>query len=155
MKSATTVRNIADPMKRVTEAATLVREAEAKVEQARALRDMATVVAHLDQGVPPVRLYRDVLNVSRGLFNRMIQRAPSERPEIENAERVAAKAAKDVRKYKVIVEDAREIRDVTALMLMSGEDEAGNPAAPVSNADIARATKLTTARVAQMRGGGR
>lgn len=154
MKSATTVAKIADPMKRVAAAAALVREAEAAAEDARAQRDMATIVAHLDQHVAPVRLYRDALQVSRGLFNRMVQRAPAQRPDIPNAIDVAAKAAKAVRRFEERAEQAREIRDTAMLMLLNGgEDEHGNAVTPVSNADIARATHLTTARVAQMRTG--
>lgn len=155
MKSVASVAKIIDPMKRLTAAAALVREAEAAAERARAERDMATIVAHLDQGVPPVVLYRDTLAVSRGLFNRIIQRAPAERPTIDNAKAVAGKAAKQVRKFEAIVEQAREIRDTAALNLMNGRDEQGNRVPPVSNADISRATGLTTARVAQMRTGTR
>lgn len=155
MKSVASVAKIIDPMKRLTAAAALVREAEAAAEHARAERDMATIVAHLDQGVRPVVLYRDTLAVSRGLFNRIIQRAPVDRPEIPDAKTVAGKAARQVRKYEAIVEQAREIRDTAALMLMNGRDAQGNKVPTVTNADISRATGLTTARVAQMRTGTR
>lgn len=154
MRTVNSVAKIADPMKRAAAAATLVRDADNAAVDARATRDMATIVAHLDQGATPVTLYR-ALGISRGLFNRMVQRAPQQRPPIEDALAVATQAAKEVRKYERISAEARAIRDETALSLMNGRDTAGNQVKMHSNADIARATGLTTARIAQIRTGTR
>lgn len=157
MRSADDVRAIPDPLERVAAAADLVRKAEERAENARAMRDMAAIVAHLDDGVPPVTMYRDVLGCSRGLFVRIIQRAPAKRPKMEGAVEQARESAAAVRRHEAIIEAAREVRDSTALLLMNGGKDpvTGQKVTPVSNADIARATGLTTARVAQVRTGTR
>lgn len=155
MKSPDKVAAISDRTTRLTAACELLEQAEAKATEARALRDMATIVAHLDDGVSPVRLYRDVLGVSRALFNRVKQRAPAERPSIPNAEQAAGKAAKKVAEYEAVADRARHIRDETAIAMMNGAADDGSKVTPVSNADIARLTGLSTARIAQMRTGTR
>lgn len=161
MKSVASIARITDYRDRLVAAQKLVTEASDAAEQARAQRDMATIVAHLDQGVKPVQLYRDTLAVSRGLFNRIIQRAPAdedrariiaENPELfADAQATAKTAVKAVEKYTAIAEEAREIRDTAALFLMSGQDDQGNVFTPLTNAEIARLTDLTPARIAQVR----
>lgn len=150
-------RVIEDPLKRVKVAAELARKAEERAERARQVRDMAACVAHLDDGVPPVEMYRDVLECSRGLFVRIIQRAPAERPDMKAARRQAAESAKAARRHEEVIEGARALRDETILLLLNGGTDpvTGTPVAPISNADVARATGLTTARVAQVRTGAR
>lgn len=157
MLSVDEVRALADPLERVEKAAELVRKAEERANNARSMRDMATIVAHLDDDVPPVTLYRDTLECSRGLFVRIIQRAPSKRPKMEGALDQARESAQAVRRHEATIEAARIIRDETALLLMNGGKDpvTGAKVAPVSNAEIARATGLTTARVAQVRTGTR
>ena len=157
MQSIDKVRAISDPLERVAAAADLVRKAEERADAARSMRDMATIVAHLDDGVPPVTLYRDVLKCSRGLFVRIIQRAPAKRPKMDNAVDQARESAAAVRRHEDVIEQARAIRDETALLLMNGGKDpvTKKKITPVQNADIARATGLTTARVAQVRTGTR
>lgn len=157
MLSADDLRKIDDPMERVEQAAAVVHKAEERAEAARSMRDMATIIAHLDDGVPPVTLYRDTLECSRGLFVRIIQRAPAKRPKMENALEQARESARAVRRHEATIEEARTIRDETALLLMNGGTDpvTKRKVAPVSNAEIARATGLTTARVAQVRTGTR
>lgn len=157
MRSPDDLRSISDPLERVAAAADLVRKAEVRAENARAMRDMAAIVAHLDDGVPPVTMYRDVLQCSRGLFVRIIQRAPAKRTKIDGAVEQARESAAAVRRHEAVIEAAREVRDETALLLMNGGTDpvSGDEVKPISNADIARATGLTTARVAQVRTGTR
>lgn len=157
MRSVDDVRAIPDPLERVAAAAELVRKAEERADAARSMRDMATIVAHLDDGVSPVTLYRDTLQCSRGLFVRIIQRAPAKRAKMDNALAQAGESAAAVRRHEAVIEQARAIRDETALLLMNGGKDPVTKAkiTPVSNAEIARATGLTTARVAQVRTGTR
>lgn len=157
MLSVDDLRSITDPLERVEKAAELVRKAEDRANAARSMRDMATIVAHLDDGVPPVTLYRDTLECSRGLFVRIIQRAPARRPKMEGALDQARESAQAVRRHEATIEAARIVRDETALLLMNGGKDpvTGEKVKPVSNAEIARATGLTTARVAQVRTGTR
>jgi hypothetical protein len=155
--SAADLRAIEDPLVRVEKAAEVVRKAEVRADAARSMRDIATVVAHLDDGVSPVTLYRDTLECSRGLYVRIIQRAPSQRPKMDDALAQARESAQAVRRHEAVIEEARLVRDETALLLMNGGTDpvTGNKVTPVSNAEIARATGLTTARVAQVRTGTR
>lgn len=157
MLSIDKVRALDDPIERVKAAAELVRKAEERADNARSMRDMAAVVAHLDDGVSPVTMYRDVLKCSRGLFVRIIQRAPSKRPKVEDAVEVARESARAVKRNETVAEEARIVRDETALLLMNGGKDplTRRKVVPVSNAHIARVTGLTTARIAQVRTGTR
>lgn len=129
----------------------------------------------------PVHVYRDTIGVSRGLFVRMQHRATQQLPTareflqdmsgspdvddvIDNAhalgrDDMAAVAAVSVlnrekcKLYDAIADGVRTIRDDAVTMLLNGNPKVGR--APLSNADVARLTKLTTARVAQMRYGTR
>lgn len=150
------VAAIENPVERLTAAADLVRASEQRAEGARSMRDMAAIYAHLDDGVPPVVMYRDVLQCSRGLFVRMVQRAPAKRDRFEDAVSQARESAEAVRRHEATIEAARVIRDETALALMNGwKDPYSGEKHLLSNADVARATGLSTARIAQMRTGTR
>lgn len=157
MRSPDDLRSIPDPIERIAAAAEVVRKAEERAEAARAMRDRATIVAHLDDGVPPITMYRDVLDCSRGLFVRIIQRAPAKRPKMDDAIEQARESALAVKRHEATIEAARVVRDETALLLMNGGTDpvTGEKVRPVSNARIADATGLTTARVAQVRTGTR
>ena len=157
MRAVDDVRAIPDPLERLAAAAALVEKAKERADAARSMRDMAVVVAHLDDGVPPVTLYRDVLKCSRGLVVRIIQRAPAKREKMADALGQARESADAVRRHEAVIQAARPIRDETALLLMNGGTDpvTGEAVAPMSNADIARATGLSTARVAQVRTGTR
>jgi hypothetical protein len=130
----------------------------------------------------PVHVYRDIVGVSRGLFVRMQHREASlptaeqyladvciddPRMDMVVAEALAEDGATEVeavaavamfkrdecKHYDAIAVEARAIRDEAATMLLNGNPKIGRPA--MSNADVARLFKLTTARVAQMRYGTR
>jgi hypothetical protein len=111
----------------------------------------------------PVHIYRDTIGVSRGLFVRMQQRATEKLPEFrddhgklltpDQLQRLAIHAREECKRYDAIAKRARAIRDEVGLMLLNGNPKIGRPA--MSNADVARLFKLTTARVAQMRYGTR
>lgn len=199
MKSVADVAAIADPMERLTAAATLVRQAEAKAETLRTKRDLAILVMlrpfadavakanaaradlrnDLDAGVLtetefrtalaenrdrrradleaagvtvyPVDVY-EMLGVGRSLVNRVLMRMPVEPlPPMRDPAKAARDAHAKIKAMEQTIIDAREIRDTAAMILMSGHDETGKAVPPVSNAEIARATQLTTARVAQLR----
>jgi hypothetical protein len=153
------VSKIPDPLERVEAAEALVRLYRERMEAAHGLRDMAVVVAHLDHGVAPVVLYRDVLGVSRGLFNRMIQRAPmkSLRPKFEDPVALAKESDGAIVRNKALMKRAETLRNDTALLLMNGGTDpvTKTKVEPVTNAKIAKATDLTTARIAQIRTGTR
>lgn len=157
MLSVDDVRTIPDPLERVARAAEVAAKAEQRAEAARSMRDRATIVAHLDDGVSPVTLYRDTLDCSRSLFVRIIQRAPAQRPKMEDALDQARESAGAVRRHETTLEAARAIRDETALLLMNGGTDpvTGEAVAPISNAEVAEVTGLSTARIAQVRTGTR
>ena len=151
MKSPEQIRAMTDPLARLKASAAYVKSAEAKVEQHRAARDMAVIVARIDQGEKPVVIYRDTLDISRNLFNRIIDRAPAVRPDIPHALTKAKVAHAKVVRVEAQIETVREIRDQTALDLMNGYADDGERVPPISNAEVARITGLSTARVAQLR----
>jgi hypothetical protein len=100
----------------------------------------------------PVDVYR-VIGVSRGMFVRMMHRAPRELPQIDDAPKVAAAAAAECARYDAMNKEARAIRDEAIMALLNGDRATGRQ--PVSNADVARLSGLTTPRVAQLRYGTR
>jgi hypothetical protein len=112
---------------------------------------------HADLEAANVTIYpRDVyemLGVSRNLVNRLLMRMPTAAlPDMADPARVAKRAHAQMPEVEATLSAAREIRDTAALLLMSGEGENGEEFPPVSNADVARVTGLTTARIAQLRG---
>lgn len=101
--------------------------------------------------ITPVDVY-EMLGVSRNLVNRLLMRMPdAPLPDVANPKRAAKAAHAKIPEWECVIEEARAIRDATARMVMSGEDDDGREFTPVSNADVARATGLTTARIAQLR----
>lgn len=99
----------------------------------------------------PADIYK-MLGISRNLVNRILMRMPVEDlPPIRRPKQIAQTAHAKIGPLQETVSQARDIRTAAALQVMSGEDDQGNAIPPVSNAEIARATRLTTARVAQLR----
>jgi hypothetical protein len=128
----------------ITEDGYAVGLAKNREQRQRDLRE-ANVVTY------PVHVY-EMLGVSRNLVNRILMRMPTEAlPDMRDPKRSAKAAHAKIGPLEQIIDAAKEIRDTAALLLMAGEDDAGNEVAPVSNADVARATGLTTARIAQLR----
>jgi hypothetical protein len=77
-------------------------------------------------------------------------------PELfEDPVETMRKADREARRYEAIKSQARVIRDKTARQMMSGRDDDGNRVPAVTNAEVARLTGLTTARVSQLRKGTR
>lgn len=112
-------------------------------------RDLAAA----DVKIQPVDVY-EMLNVSRNLVNRILMRMPTEDlPPMRSPQRTAITAHEKIAPLVETIDAAKEIRDTAALMLMAGEGPDGEHVTPVSNADVARATGLTTARIAQLREG--
>lgn len=60
---------------------------------------------------------------------------------------IAREEAKEVRRLEALVEEAMKLRDELAIGLLNGAH-----GRPVANAEVARLAKLSTARVAQLRG---
>jgi hypothetical protein len=138
-------------MKRRTAASTQRREA------------MADVV------YKPVAVYRDTIGVSRGLFARMQHRKPelptieqyieasgmlfTEEPSLEVVAQIAMIKRDECDTYDAINVAARTIRDEAVTELLTGDKKTGRQ--PLSNADVARLTGLTTPRIHQLRYGTR
>jgi hypothetical protein len=109
----------------------------------------------------PIHVYRDTIGVSRGLFVRMQHRAAQELPAfldddgqplpLAEVKEIALEARAECEMYDAINLGARTIRDEVGHVLLNGDRKAGVRA--MSNADFARLTKVTTARVAQIRYG--
>lgn len=103
--------------------------------------------------IEPADVYA-LIGVSRGLFVRMMKRMPPDTPDASEYDGDPAKdakaAAKDVQRFEAIENEVRPIRDEVLDDLLNG---ISGPAE--RNADIARLTDLTTARVAQLRLGTR
>jgi hypothetical protein len=143
-----TVRKIKDPLDRLKAAAILVDEAQAKGQDARRTRDMAAL--HLDKvlGWRPTEIVAQI-HVSRSLYVRIRDRYAA--VLVEHAKnmtgdvpKIAAASGAAAIKWDAIAKEGIEIRD---------EAIAEAIAAGVRNADIARATGLSTARIAQIRTG--
>lgn len=101
--------------------------------------------------VQPVNVY-EPLGVSRGMVNRLLMRMPDgPLPVVENPEAEARSAATKLPAVEETLTEAKRIRRDAALILMDGRDDDGNEFQPISNADVARITGLTTARIAQLR----
>ena len=117
----------------------------------------------------PIDVYQETLGVSRGLFVRMQHREPAlPTPEeylralgrdydddavLEAVQEAARAKRHDCERYDAIAEAARDIRDAAIRKLLKGNRRAKRP--PMSNADVARLTKVTPARVHQIHRGGR
>lgn len=99
----------------------------------------------------PVDAYRTT-GVSRSLFVRIISRAPADLDPIAHPDKAARKHAEAVTKYDTVTEEARQIRDDAITTCLTPVADGG---LGMSNADVARLTGLTTARIAQMRLGRR
>jgi hypothetical protein len=120
-------------------------EANRRLSKAKAERNQRMREVELG----PVDVYRDILQVSRGLFVRMTQRAPEQLPHIDNPREVIEKARREITKYDRIATEALAIRDEAIDELLNR----GYRGKPVRNADIARLIGVTTARAAQIRWG--
>lgn len=116
----------------------------ARIEQAKSVRRAALEMAGVS--VYPVDVYT-LIGVSRTLFVRMMARMPERLPKMDDPQAQAKAAARDVLRYAKIVDEAIEVRDEAVDELLNGRGER------MSNADLARLTELTTARVAQLRVG--
>lgn len=137
-----------------------------KPAEARELRDAAKAeraAGMKNVELQPADVWRGVLGVSRGAFARMTHRATQQLPEFrgnngqlltpEQLAQLAINSREECKLYDAIAAAARDIRDDVVTMLLNGNSKVKRP--PMSNADVARLTKLTTARVAQIRYGTR
>lgn len=122
-------------------------EYEARLAAARDRRERDLAENNVE--VYPADVY-NLIGVSRTLFVRMMARMPDDLPRLDDPEAVAKAAVKDMRKFDALVDEAVKIRNEAVEVLLNGTG-----AARVKNADVARLTGLTTARVAQLRLGTR
>ncbi len=146
--TVTAERPTSAPEKRAASAARAVARAEQKVAAAREERDAAAHHLLRNEGWPPVRVY-SLIGMSRGLFARMIaarEQRSADVPAVQNPERVAKRAAAAFVKAKAAEETARRERSEAVEEMLARGD---------SNADVARASGLTTARITQVRQGRR
>lgn len=155
MSTIAKVRALPDPDKRAAQAARINRQAQERADEARVIRDRAAVSLHLHYDWKPVEVYR-ALGVSRSLFVRMIERVTDDGPlkRVPDAERVMKRAAKTVERNEALVEESREVRDEAAEGMLNGRYRKPG-GGTYRNAEVARLTHLTTARVAQLRKGTR
>lgn len=140
MPSLASVSKIEDLAKRARDAARIAKSAQVKADLHRPTRD-AAALAMLRAGAQPVEVYR-LIGVSRGLFVRMARRPLTSNPPVfADPKATAAASAKECAKWDRLAEQARAVRDQAAYAMK----DAGR-----TNADVARATGLTTARVAKL-----
>lgn len=157
MQSLAVIERIAEPADRAQALSRLIQALDAKAAKWRIIRDQAARSLYFDHDLRPIEIYRDILHVSRQLFVRMT----ADRTEgdtgvfagqtVTEVKRAAGNAASKVREYTARAEAAREARRRVIDELLAGKGERR----PMSNAEVARLTGLTTARVAQVRYGTR
>jgi hypothetical protein len=144
----TTATASAPPEKRAAAAAKRIAVLTPKVESSRAERNAAAAHLLRNEKRQPVQVYT-LIGMSRGLFARMIdEHFPEGKPvpKVADAEKVAKRAAAAFTKAKAALEEQRRIRTEAVEQMLARGD---------SNADVARASRLTSARIAQVRKGGR
>jgi len=137
------VVKIKDPLLRATRAAEIVHDAQERAEATRNARDLAALHLERVQHWRPVDIV-DLIGVSRGLFVRIRQRGPAHLPVIDNAEDVARTMGEETIKWDTLAKQAGLVRDNAIYEARQ---------AGISNADLHRATGLTTARIAQLKHG--
>lgn len=148
------VTGITDPTERARAAARLTGDAAEAAEKERLHRDVGALVLHYQHGYPPVRIYRDILDIPRSAFIRMTQHKPAEwsdrlpfdADDPAAVEKFTRRHADRFRRYLDLSGQARRVRDEAVDTVLNGHDTA-----PVSSAELARLTGLTTARIAQLR----
>lgn len=155
MPTIDAVRQIKDPLKRAAAAAKVNRAAQERADTARWGRDCAAVSLHKHYHWEPVDIYR-ALDVSRSLFVRICERVKAEGPvrKIPDAERVMTRTAATVARNEALVEESRLVRDEAVMGMLNGRYRKPG-GGTYRNAEVAKATSLTTARVAQLRHGRR
>jgi hypothetical protein len=152
MPTIDAVRKTKDPAKRAQGAAKIGRQAQDRADAARLERDRAAVSLYKHYGWEPVEVYR-ALDVSRSLFVRICERVGPVQ-KVPNAEQVMNRAARTVARNEALVEEARVVRDEAATGMLHGKYR--KPGGETfRNAEVAKCTKLSTARIAQLRHGRR
>lgn len=91
-------------------------------------------------------VWRDTIDISRTLWTKIVKEANGPLSRYPDPRAVAQEAARQIAECERRYEEARPIRDETARALMNGEY-----GPPMSNAEVARLARLTSARVAQLR----
>lgn len=158
MSTATTsidaIRHLPDVEDRAREASRIAKTAAIKSKVERTRRDGAAVVLARKYGELPIRV-AELGQFSRGLMFRMLDRVADGDvdkiaetfPTAPDARKAVEKSGKAVRKWDMLAEEAREVRDDAVEKMLASPQW--------RNADVARITGLTTARIAQMRQGRR
>jgi hypothetical protein len=149
MTTLSEIQALTDPVAKAAAATQLVRDLDAAIRPEYTRRDIAGLILHYRLGWKPVAIYRDLFGVQRNKWTKIMARAPEPLPGMRNPEKVAREAVEKIAAYEEQVVVVRELRNKMVLALLDGS--AGVP--PMSNAEVARATGLDTARVAQLRHG--
>lgn len=100
--------------------------------------------------VEPADVYKP-MGVSRAALIEMIEDLPEQLPKLRNPDQALLDARADVDRYTAIEAAARNVRNRAVDRLLHGD----GTTTTMSNADVARITRLTTARIAQLRKGTR
>jgi hypothetical protein len=140
-----------DMPKRAQQAAVIARVAKMQADDTRTARDQAGTALTEVHGWKPVHAYT-LMKVKRGLYARIRTRClergldPQYRDEGE-AQRIAGLYAGMPERLDALADRAGEVRDEAIVhLLTTPASEGGMP-----NAEVARLTGLTTARIAQLR----
>jgi hypothetical protein len=138
------IRRIKDATERAVAASNYILDLTEEANRARTERDHAAVYLNRMEGWTPIKVYT-TLGVSRGLFVRMMSRAPKALTPMTDAVDRGIAAANKVVELDERIAEAVEVRDEAILTALLDDG--------VRNCDMARATQLTTARIAQIKTG--
>lgn len=147
--TAKELADIADPKERLRKAAETAKKAAELAEPHRIRRNEAALQLYYDGGVTAVEVWRDVMDISRALWNRLLEKAEKgevKRGTYKDPRAVAADESRKTAAYDELVKQAQQIRNTTARGLMNGKYEER-----LSNAAVAKLAGLTSARMAQLR----
>lgn len=133
--------NITDPEERARVAARAWADADARVKAARAARDAAALHLLRNEGRKPVEIYRPA-RLSRRLFQPIAASCKGRAPVVEDAERVLVDQGEAFWYAKAAAAEAAHARTAACQEMLS----AGR-----TNAEVARASGLSTARVTQIK----
>lgn len=141
---------IGDPVQRCLHAGAAADLADEQYEPARIARITALVALHVHYGVPMAQCYTP-FGILRRPFEQARNRAPADLPDYgseENAWQTARTQHKVYEAARSRGDTGRLVRDVEVRALTDGKY-----GPKVSNADLARELKTSTARIAQIRTG--
>lgn len=143
LPSAEELAEIADPRERLHRAAEVAAAADEQADKHRERRNAAGLQLFAAGNLSAAAVWRDTLGISRSLWSRIVKDEDIKVGTYADPAGVARREAELTRKFDRLATDAQKVRDETARELMNSQG--------VPNADVARITGLTTARIAQLR----